>query len=272
VAEQPLDVVVAGPLGAGKTTLVRRLARQARALSTSISVSIEEPGDAGIDLAALDDEGYRSAGSGGAGLWHITEIASREPLSDVWSRRASPLPSRRLVVVVDASRFDAHYARDCWRLAMASADCVLLNKCDTRFEAEISGLAETVRRLAPGAAVIPTVESTVTWDELLAAHRDHAPRSFAPPPELEYLSCDLERPLVRRTVERFISDPPAGVERAKGFVQIEGEPETWSVQITGRSGALRKAFLSVPQKPRIALAGAPGGNALRAAVERLLER
>jgi cobalamin biosynthesis protein CobW len=182
-------LVVAGFLGAGKTTLVRWLLEQAQATGVRLAVVSNEFGALGIDQALL--------GGGAANYVEIAGGCVCCQLSDELLRtvqllyeRAHPdrlvvetsgiaLPSETLltfwrnpvrqwveedmgVVVVDAKQVaDGRDLQGTFEEQVTSADLVVLNKTDLVSENDLARVEERLRQIEPDAPIIRAIHCRV---------------------------------------------------------------------------------------------------------------
>jgi hypothetical protein len=258
VARKPLIVAV-GPFGAGKSTCVRRLARQALARGIRpVLVSwqwdpFDEANDrdegvetvaavrGGADPAAL----LRAAGEG-AGEWALVhapgEMGVAEALA-ICGEAADLFEPPRIVGILDSQRSPLP---DAARLAGAAG--ILLNKVDTAAEGATTSLMGALAERLGGIPVVATVESTITIEELWDWPRARAAGAAAPSTGAGPAKCwvSWSGALARSAAQLFAADPPPGTLRAKGIFAVEGEPGLQVLQVTGRSGGLRRCHLSSP--------------------------
>lgn len=284
-AARPLFVAV-GSFGAGKTTLVRRLVRQALALGERPAVVVNELGAAGVDETSLAAEGvWVEAVAGGcaccdasAALAPALERAARAGATGAFVEAAGgAAPARfveavavaaaalgydapRVIAVVDAQQHERFHGSEALAEALALADVVLLNKIDTRYDSEARSMRAWFASRAPGVAVVVTVEATVELAELGGWRRAAAPaRARAGGAGVHaarrVVEIELEAAMPRAALAHLVADPPAGTERGKGFARIDGERGTFTVQIAGRSGAMRACPIEPPPRSRLVFVG-----------------
>jgi G3E family GTPase len=264
-------VLAAGDFGSGKTTLVRRLMRQAAAAGDRASALVCEPEVHRYDSECLQNEPVPArrmatpAGAPGLERWaQILGDFSGAP-GESWCfvelpggmepgrfLRSGVLPSHaaiHTIALVDAQSAHGRAALEDPRTYGWGAELLLLNKLDAVPEDVPARMLAQARRHAPAARAIATVESTVTLDEIRdspSVPPARLPAEQRSPEILHYGWIALPSPLRRGDVDLFLSDPPSGALRIKGCIGIEGSPHYYHLQITGRSGALRRNFLESP--------------------------
>ncbi|WP_291085905.1 CobW family GTP-binding protein [Dietzia sp. UBA5065] len=164
-----------------------------------------------------------------------------------------------MVQVVDAENLDDALERHP-RLAahLAEADLVVVNKCDLVSRARFGELRATIRTHAPRVAVWPAVRAAVPTGLLLgreepdaatpATPATHRPSAGGPPHDHSHLhdsySAITVVPAGDLHPRRFLaalSDPPAGVYRAKGMLALATAdgPRPYDVALVGRRLELR---------------------------------
>jgi G3E family GTPase len=279
-------VLVAGRLGAGKTTLVNHLLRHAD--GRRVGVVVNDFGAVEVDALLVAGRADALASLAGGclccevdanGLADLlaTLTAPRSRL-DLVVVEASGLAEPRelvrmllavrgeriayggLVLVVDA----AAVTEDTDDPEIALADLVVLNRTDRAPDPD-AALAR-VRSLAAG-AVLPTTRGAVDPALLAGEARRAAPVSGQlsfdallqdDPAEHAHARHDrvtvaLGEPLDPRRLVTLLESGLPGVYRAKGFVRLAGEPRVWEVQTVGTALEFRPAPRAVPD---------PGGASL----------
>ncbi|MBI3820554.1 MAG: GTP-binding protein [Planctomycetes bacterium] len=253
-------VLVAGGFGSGKTTLARRLARQARARREHAVLGISEFAEDRFDSSMLAcesfecvriqiDAGFAPADAAAAFVkidadLAIVEIPGTHALASFRAAFRSAAPSVRGIYIINAAAWSAACAADA-----RGADIVLLNKMDMCNDDAAGALSAGARAALPGSVLIPTVESTLTLAEIRNINKsvdsgDAARESESP--RIEIRCIPVEGALSRQAVELFVLDPPAGTLRIKGCVRVAGEREPVLIQVTGRSGSYRKIYDNPP--------------------------
>ncbi|MFN0207996.1 MAG: GTP-binding protein [Planctomycetota bacterium] len=273
--------LVAGEFGAGKTTCVRRLARQAIACGSKPFITVFEYANDHFDLQCMQNDA-ESVVSLPAAEFCLDTNREIERVAE-WCQNANAnvllieVPrgmdvaalERRLrssfqgaaaiyvISIIDAQAVHSKVTTDAVRVA-PNACVVLVNKLDAIPEDAVSVMIRKAREAAPNARVIATVESTVTLGEIRDAHAKLtiAPRAAEAAQTtinetaaflaVSFIYYSQFAPLPKAEVDLFLADPPPGTLRAKGCIQIAGSPHLYILQITGRSGALRRCFLEKP--------------------------
>jgi len=188
--------VVGGYLGAGKTTLVNHLLREARGLR--LAVLVNDFGDLSIDadlIEAREGDLIRLAGgcvccSVGSDLMAaLLRLGAMAPPPDALvietsgvalpgavARTVGLAPGLALdaiVVMADAetvrARAGDRYVGDTVRTQLAEADLVLVNKADLLAADEVTALRAWIAELAPRARVIDCVRAGVPAGLVLGA-------------------------------------------------------------------------------------------------------
>ena len=253
MAAGPLPVtVVGGYLGAGKTTLVNCLLRQAN--GRRLAVMVNEFGALPIDASLVEaaDERIVSLVGGCICCSYGEDLVS----SLAMLRALEPRPEHVLleasgvafpgaiagtvglltgfaldgaVVLADAEtvrgRAADRYIGSTVRRQVAEADLILLNKCDLAGDAGAveAWLGET----APDARVVRTVQSDAPIDIVLGAWtgRIASPAGSGPFDHTGgYVTATLDPPADAdpEALARILADPAHGLLRAKGFMRRPG--------------------------------------------------
>lgn len=260
-------IVISGDFGSGKTTLARRLARQSYARGERAVVVMAEPGPHALDSVLLQLEGLECVRVGDCEKLTIRDFAAQALAVDAprvivelfgaWTpagaRSAFANADRAFYLHVWNAQSAESVDTECARAG--GAGIVLLNKLDTRVESEVVALIARVRAALNPAAVVPTVESTLTLGELETLHGACVLVAEAESADAAELNLQItwtlpEADFARTAVDLLVNDPPQGTLRIKGIIRIVAEAEPYSVQVTGRSGSFRKYYTSAPS-PRI---------------------
>ena len=249
-AAAPLPVtVVGGYLGAGKTTLVNSLLRQAN--GRRLAVMVNEFGALPIDASlveAADDRIVSLVGGcvccsyGEDLVSSLAMLAALEPRPDHVLLEASGVAFPGAiagtvgllqgfaldgaVVLADAetvrSRAGDRYLGSTVRRQLSEADLILLNKCDLAENADAveAWLGET----APEARVLRTVRSDAPIDIVLGAWTGRAalPAGGGPFDHTHgYMTAAFDPPdgAEPEALARILADPAHGLLRAKGFIR-----------------------------------------------------
>ncbi len=248
MARTPITLIT-GPLGSGKTTLVRHILATHPA---KIAIVMNEFGEIAIDAKVIEGKNVRIAELGGGcvccSLLGEFEAAVNEIIEKIAPERivvettglAEPealvfniqeaLPQCRLdgvVSVIDADmlvRFPelGHTTR----LQIEGADILLLNKIDLIEPAQIEPLETKLREINSTAAVVRTERCRIDPELLFGIERE---RNIARPehrhqPEFESFTFTSGKIFSRDCFEGFANGLPASVVRAKGFIRFaDGE-------------------------------------------------
>ena len=252
-AAGPLPVtVVGGYLGAGKTTLVNSLLRQAD--GRRLAIMVNEFGALPIDASLVEaaDERIVSLVGGCVCCSYGEDLVSSlamlealEPRPDHVLLEASGVAFPGAiagtvdllqgfaldgaVVLADAEtvrgRADDRYLGSTVRRQLAQADLILLNKCDLAGDADAveAWLGET----APDARLLRTVRSDAPIDIVLGAWTGRAalPAAGGPFDHTQgYATAALDPPegAEPEALARILADPAHGLLRAKGFMPRPG--------------------------------------------------
>jgi len=256
-------VLVTGFLGAGKTSLMRRLVSQDHGLRLAAIVNdlanlnmdaalVAEAGaDSGLETLALANGCVCCSQSGGVART-LAEIQGWAEPPDCVLLEASGVadPSALAIVVggMDGVRLDAVVAvvdaaaqdetEELIARGVRAADMVLINKTDLVAPAAAADLERELAALAPKAAILRTVDCAVPPGLIL----DPPPRNEdAPdaPPALEddrFATFELVQTAAvsRREIEALIATAPAGLYRAKGVLRLRDAKAPELLQAVGR--------------------------------------
>jgi len=275
-AAAPLPVtVVGGYLGAGKTTLVNSLLRQAN--GRRLAVMVNEFGALPIDASlveAADDRIVSLTGGcvccsyGEDLVSSLVMLAALEPRPDHVLLEASGVAFPGAiagtvgllqdfaldgaVVLADAEtvrgRAGDRYLGSTVRRQLAEADLILLNKCDLAGDAVAveAWLGET----APGARVVRTVRSGAPIDIVLGAWTGRAalPAAGGPFDHTQgYATAALDPPegADPEALARILADPAHRLLRAKGFMRRPGAGMA-AIQTVGNRWTVTEAPADAP--------------------------
>jgi cobalamin biosynthesis protein CobW len=247
-------LLVSGFLGSGKTTLVRRLLRDAQARGLRLAIVSNEFGELGIDRALLggSDETFVELGGG-----CVCCRLSDELVTTLEKLRAKVDPDRVVietsgvalpydvslhffreplagwigedltVIVVNAEQLAAgRDLDDTFEDQVSSADLIVLNKVDLVAELALPALEARLRALEPDAPIVRAIHGDVSVDLLfppgpseLAARARRAERAREPHTHQEFRAevRDFASGLASRALEAELRG--AGALRAKGFVE-----------------------------------------------------
>lgn len=240
-------VLIGGFLGAGKTTLMRRI------LSTeegrAITAVVNDVASLNIDAALIESvngdtltlsNGCVCCSAAGGVARVLATIASRASPPDAVLVEASgvgyPAALAQVVEAVDGVRVDACVSvldADEWAHAdgrarqmpmLDDADIVLLNKIDLVPQQSVESALATVAAEAPRACVIATVNCAVPVDLILSPGLR---ADTLGPPGVAALSTDYcvwtfdaPRPLDLPAIEALLGMLPPNIFRFKGFLPV----------------------------------------------------
>ena len=235
--------LITGPLGSGKTTLVRHLLETVR---KKIAILMNEFGEIAIDSRIIEGKNVQIAELGGGcvccSLLGEFEAAVEEVINTVHpdliivetTGVAEPdalvfsiqeeLPQVRLdgvITVVDADAMIRY--PQLWhttRMQIEAADIMLLNKSDLVSSKQLGEVRERLAAVNAHASILPTQRCQVDPDILFGiAHvRELTPPHHRHQPEVESFSYISEATFRRRSFEQFVAGLSPAVWRAKGFV------------------------------------------------------
>jgi len=261
--------LIGGYLGAGKTTLVNALLRNAA--GRRLAVLVNEFGALPIDgdlIEARDDNLLSLAGgcvccsfgsdlvaalgelsARTASIDHILIETSGVALPGSIVAMLSLLPGLRLdgvIILADAEtveqRLSDRYMSDTVGAQLNAADLIVLNKIDLVTPERAQAVSAFLARTVPGAHILAVQNARVPADVVLGSH----PRSRhgdMPPHRSEYyqtLSLAIDEPVDAERIAATLVDPRLGLLRAKGFLR-RPEGGLLSLQIVGRRAYLEAA-------------------------------
>ncbi len=271
-------MLVAGFLGAGKTTLMRRLIGDAARRELRPAVIVNEFGAAAVDSHILQqaDAELIAAISGGCACCSGQDDL-RETLIELATRGASTRPSvilleasgladplllmdavtsaellplvrvASLIAVADAARpldFGDELG-PLLRRQVQLADVIVLNKTDIAGEM-ITQSAAALRAVNPRADLLPSVQAECDLTPIWAALYEDTPRDLgslaenaAPHAHYHTVVCPLPHPVERARLEVALGNLGPEVWRAKGFVRVRGLGGWQLLQYTGGPGGGR---------------------------------
>ncbi|HTV90698.1 MAG TPA: GTP-binding protein [Stellaceae bacterium] len=291
--------VIGGFLGAGKTSLVNHLLRHT---TRRYAVLVNDFGAVNIDAALIETRGEAvialtngciccTIGDDlGAALNRLAErrpapervLIEASGVADPWQVAQLALiePGFTLdavAVVADAGAFlkqlaDPHLG-DTVRRQFARADLAIVNKADCADLPLRDAVAEVIREIRPGAAVIEAQYGAIA-EELLGFAA--APHQTGPAPHAHehpfrsWLWCD-PRPFDRDRLQALLRALPPSVLRVKGWCRL-GPDGGWRL-LNFAGGAWNIAPASPPDDPAIVMIGTeamPPPRALAALFEAAL--
>jgi G3E family GTPase len=293
-------LIVGGYLGAGKTTLVNHLLRNAG--GRRIAVMVNDFGELTIDADLIEGaEGSVLALAGGCVccsfgsdlLGALQDVLQRQPPPDLIlietsgvalpaavARSARLLPGLRIegiVLMLDAEtvrqRSADPYVGDLVRQQLLDADLLILNKIELCSPAELTELNAWLPTMTtPGTPVVPAKQARVPPELVLGFHAGlstepdgatgDALARWAAQPIAQPLApasdrfvnelLDLSAPLDRQALLQGLSDPTAGVVRAKG----------WLTDLAGQRHLLQQVGRRIELLPLAPNAGPAGPDRL----------
>jgi G3E family GTPase len=270
--------LITGFLGAGKTTLVNRMLRQADGLRLAVlvndfgAINIDAELIEGIteDVIALRNgciccsltSGLLAAVSSvlrreqrpdaiiieGSGVTDPFEVM--RALSDPELQAHAPLDG--ILTVVDAAGI-ADLDEDALSLTqrqISTADLVLLNKIDLVDQTALQGIENQVAALAPGARIIHCINAEVPLAVLLgvAGANGEAGKQRAGGSSLimraedvfESVVIEQSEPIALQRLHNLLSSLPSRVYRVKGILHLAERADTRCIlQATGRRAAIK---------------------------------
>lgn len=270
MADLPVTVI-GGYLGAGKTSLVNHLLRQAGGLR--LAVLVNEFGSLPIDADLIEaDDGQMISIAGGcvccaygddmaralSGLLaldpvpdHVVLEASGVALPGAIAATVDILTGLRvdgIAVLADAETLCAQaqdpYMGDTITRQLRDADIVVLNKCD--LAADLAGPEAVIRDHARRAEVTRATCGAVPPAVILQFHPD-APRDAGRHDAAAYASASfaMDRPCDPAALAARLAAPDLALLRAKGFV-ADARGERHEIQTVARRHSLSPAAPDAP--------------------------
>ena len=278
--------VIGGYLGAGKTTLVNHLLREARGLR--LAVLVNEFGELPIDADLIESRGENviniaggcvccSYGSDLMGALldlrdlrpapqHLLVEASGVAIPHAIAQSVTLVDGYAIdgvVVLADAEtvreRATDTYLSDTVLRQLGDAQIVILNKTDLVTPAQRDVVRGWVARHAPGASIVDAVAARVPLAAVLGRAMDRlAPPGHADLPghghdhhsEHHARVFHIDHPVDARALARGLSETTLDLVRAKGFV-TEADGRLRSVQIVGRRWCVTDAPPDIDARGRI---------------------
>ena len=255
-------LVIAGYLGAGKTTLINHLLRHAD--GKRIAVLVNDFGSVNIDAALIEgsDGDVMSLTGGclccsyGADLvGALRAIAQRQPAPEFvlieTSGVALPAAAARtarltpevhvaaIVVLADASRVHSlqadSFVGDLVQQQWREADLIVLNQIDRVSEEALSAIHLSLQSAAPHTLRLPCVQAQVTLASLLALGLGAQTRQADwQATHAAFVSCTLQLPsdITAQALQQWLINPAHAIVRAKGLWR-DAAGMGWLVQAAG---------------------------------------
>ena len=289
--------VIAGYLGAGKTTLINELLAHDHGLR--LAVLVNDFGAVNIDAALIaEHDGQTISLRNGCVCCSIADelgdaldrVLALEPPPDQIVIEASGVadpanvaaygqgwPGCRLdavVVLADAETVQARsrdqFVGELVVRQLRRADIVMAAKCDLVTEAELAAVVDWLAGTAPGAPILTRRAGRLDPGLLLEA--GPVINATPPPRSLNGGTCtaeanfdsvviEVDAPLDRDRVEAALANWPDSVLRVKGVLRFDGNPERpHIVQRVGRRWSIEQApgSLDASHGGKLVAIGLPG--------------
>lgn len=284
-ATTPLPMtVVAGYLGAGKTTLVNHLLRNAE--GRRICVLVNDFGEIAIDADLIEARegdsltlanGCVCCSIGGDLFRALSRVLDRAPRPDhlvieasgvaepariAEVARAEPeLSAGAVVVLCDAETLSVRLAEPLLARTVseqiAAADLLLLNKCDSVAGETLDALEGLLRQLNETAEIRRVEFAAASVEELLAKPAPHRPRDVTDTASHEALyerwSWESEAAHPIETVEQALATLPDGLLRLKGLLVSADRAAAWEIQSTGGTPRVTRRAVPPSAQPGLRL-------------------
>jgi G3E family GTPase len=279
--------LIGGYLGAGKTTLVNHLLRNAggRRLAVLVNEFGELPIDA--DLIEARDGNLISISGGCICCSFGSDLVGA--LIDLKERRAAidhllietsgvALPQSivqsltllqglmidGVIILADAEtimeRADDRYMGDTVRKQLAHADIILLNKSDLVSSEELDATSRWLAETVPGCRILPVRRAEVPLEVVVGQHAQQPPEKIRMPPlrhqtnAYETLAIEIDTPCDPEQLADGLTDSALGLLRAKGFVR-RSDGTLATLQIVGRRWQTGTAPIGIDGPSRIVCIG-----------------
>jgi G3E family GTPase len=261
VKKQPCRVVIiAGFLGSGKTTLLKRFIDWEAGKGEQPYVIMSEFGDLDIDGMLLDARKIKLTSiTGGCACCDLREELVKAVENIVKDTKGvtvfiestgvgdpagvieaiKPIRDRgdieicNVIVVYDAARNlltgnDAALVKQ----QLKTADNIIINKADMLVQGDMEKIILDIAEINPLAVITATSYCSVDIGKMLVAESGVEFYTAVGPTSDSYRSVgfQIEDPLSKPQLEKWLNKLPPSVLRAKGFVKLEGYDGTFEVQ------------------------------------------
>jgi G3E family GTPase len=259
--KQPCSVVIiAGFLGSGKTTLLKRFIAWEAERGKQPYVIMSEFGDLDIDGLLLDARKIKLTSiTGGCAccdlreelLQSVENIAGTENGATIFVESTGvgdpagiveaikPVSNRgdieicNVIVVYDAAR-NLLAPKDVAlvRQQLKTADNIIINKADLLAQSDIAKIIMDIADINSQAEITVTSFCSVNISRMLVAKSGVEVFKTGSPTSDSYRSVgfQIQDPLSKPQLEKWLNQLPPGVLRAKGFVKLHGFNGTFEVQ------------------------------------------
>jgi G3E family GTPase len=265
--------LIGGYLGAGKTTLVNHLLRNAggRRLAVLVNEFGALPIDADLIVAREDNLISISGGciccsfgsdlvaalidlkQRGNSIDHLLIETSGVALPGSIVQSLALLPGLVLdgvIVLADAETIEVRardrYMSDTVLGQLAHADIILLNKVDLVSQENANTILNWLVATVPGARVLPVRNANLPLDIIIGQHSGRRPDkglmrgSDHQAGDYETLILEIDHPCDAERLARNLADPSLGLLRAKGFLRgLDGKLAT--IHVVGRRAQIETA-------------------------------
>ena len=274
--------VIGGFLGAGKTSLVNAVLLQSE--GRRLAVLVNDFGALAIDAALVSANNARTVALPNGcvcctlvnGLAQaLLDVLALDPAPDHVLIEASGVSDPRriaqvaradtgfaedaTIVVAAADQVEAlaadRYVADTVTRQLASADILVLNKCDLVRPEDLLRIGARLRSLAPRARIVAAVRAALPCGIVLGPRRrgvagqerdierpDGAPRGHDHGDTFATRTLSSAQPISERSLRGALAALPDAVLRAKGLVRFDGAPRRVQlVQAVGRRWSISPA-------------------------------
>ena len=271
--------VVAGYLGAGKTTLINELLGRDHGHGRRLAVLVNDFGEVNIDAALIaEHDGQTISLKNGCVCCSIADelgdgldrVLALEPAPDQILIEASGVadpanvaayaqgwPGCRLdavIVLADAETVRAksrdRFVGELVTRQLRRADIVLATKCDLVAEAELAAVVDWLAGTAPSAPTLTRCTGQLDPGLLLEAGRADGAAPMRPSPTatdraepaFDSIVIEIEGSLDRGQIEAALTDWPESVLRVKGVLRFRDQTdELHVVQRVGRRWSIEQS-------------------------------